>query len=75
LAIEEWALDGVRIVEVLSRVHSSRWLKKPFAAAKKQPPSSHLALRRDTQDYANGCPSPCDGKTLNENAARGWARS
>ena len=48
-AIEEWTLDGVRLVEVLGRVHLLEMAHQAFTAAKKLRPASRLTLRRGTQ--------------------------
>jgi len=42
-AIEEWTLDGVRLVEVLGRVHLLEMAHEAFVAAKKQRPASTAA--------------------------------
>ena len=48
-AIEEWTLDGVRLVEVLGRVHLLEMAHQAFTAAKKMRPAVRLTLRRGTQ--------------------------
>ena len=48
-AIEEWTLNGARLVEVLGRVHLLEMAHQAFVAAKKQRPASRLTLRRGTQ--------------------------
>jgi hypothetical protein len=45
-AIEEWTLDGVRLVEVLGRVHLLEMAHQAFLAAKKMRPARRLTLRR-----------------------------
>ena len=42
-------LDGVRLVEVLGRVHLLEMADQAFSAAKKQRPASRLTLRRGAQ--------------------------
>ena len=46
LAIEEWTLDGIRLVEVLGRVHLLEMAHQAFSAARGQRPGAHLTLRR-----------------------------
>lgn len=48
-AIEEWTLDGVRLVEVLGRVYLLEMAHQAFTAAKKMRPAVRLTLRRGTQ--------------------------
>jgi hypothetical protein len=57
-AIEEWTLDGVRLVEVLGRVHLLELAHQAFVAAKKQRPASHLTIRRGTQVMREWLPKP-----------------
>ena len=57
-AIEEWTLDGVRLVEVLGRVHLLEMAHQAFVAAKKQRPASRLTLRRGPQVIREWLPKP-----------------
>jgi len=57
-AIEEWTLDGVRLSEVLGRVHLLEMAHQAFSAAKKMRPASRLTLRRGTRVIREWLPKP-----------------
>ena len=57
-AIEEWTLDGARLVEVLGRVHLVEMAHEAFSAAKKMRPAGRLTLRRGTQVLREWLPRP-----------------
>ena len=57
-AIEEWTLDGVRLTEVLGRVHLLEMAHQAFSAAKKMRPASRLTLRRGTRVIREWLPKP-----------------
>jgi hypothetical protein len=57
-AIEEWMLDGARLVEVLGRVHLREMAHQAFVAAKKQRPASRLSLRRGAHVMREWLPKP-----------------
>ena len=48
-AIEEWTLNGARLVEVLGRVHLLDMAHQAFVAAKQARPAARLTLRRGAQ--------------------------
>jgi hypothetical protein len=48
-AIEEWTLDGIRLVEVLGRVHLVEMANAAFSAAVQMRRASRLMMRRGTQ--------------------------
>jgi hypothetical protein len=48
-AIEEWTLDGVRLVEVLGRFHLLEMAAPAFFAATQMRPAARIALRRGAQ--------------------------
>ena len=66
-AIEEWTLGGVRLVEVLGRVHLLKWLPPPFFAATKMRPVARIALPMFS---ANGCLGPCERASTTASTAR-----
>jgi hypothetical protein len=52
-AIEEWTLDGVRLVEVLGRVHLLEMAHQAFVAAKKMRPECQPStVSKNVQDWA-----------------------
>ena len=57
-AIEEWTLDGVRLVEVLGRVHLLEMAHHAFVAAKQARPAARLTLRRGAQVLREWLPKP-----------------
>jgi hypothetical protein len=57
-AIEEWTLDGIRLIEVLGRVHLLEMAHQAFSAAKKMRPASRLTLRRGTHVMRDWLPRP-----------------
>jgi len=56
--IAEWTLDGVRLVEVLGRVHLFEMADQAFTAAKKMRPAGRLTLRRGAQVLREWLPKP-----------------
>ena len=48
-AIEEWTLDGARLVEVLGRVHLLEMANPAFSAAVQMRPAARVTLRRGAQ--------------------------
>jgi hypothetical protein len=50
--------NGVRLVEVLGRVHLLDMAHQAFVAAKKQRPASRLTLRRGAQVLREWLPKP-----------------
>ena len=57
-SIEEWTLDGVRLVEVLGRVHLAEMANEAFVAAKRVRPTSRVTLRRGAQVLREWLPKP-----------------
>jgi hypothetical protein len=57
-AIEEWTLDGARLVEVLGRVHLLEMAHQAFVAAKQMRPAGRLTLRRRAQVLREWLPKP-----------------
>ena len=47
--IAEWTFDGMRLVEVLGRVHLLEMAHDAFSAAKKMRPAAGITLRRGAQ--------------------------
>jgi hypothetical protein len=48
-AIEEWTLDGARLVEVLGRVHLLEMANPAFSGAVQMRPGARITLRRGAQ--------------------------
>jgi hypothetical protein len=57
-AVEEWTLDGVRVVEVLGRVHLLEMAHQAFVAAKNMRPGARLTLRRGAHVPREWLPKP-----------------